>query len=51
MLELKKYVWQEMKLDKPQNVTKTIIKKTIPSIVQNVATIDVVIDNNHMVVI
>jgi hypothetical protein len=50
MLELKKYGWQEMKLDKPQNVAKSITKKTIPSIVPKVATIDVVIDN-HMVVI
>ncbi len=49
MLELKTYLWQEMKLDKPQNVAKVITKKTIPSIVLEVTT-NVVIDN-HMVVI
>jgi hypothetical protein len=39
-----------MKLDKPQNVAKAIIKKIIPSIIPEVTTINVVIDN-HMVVI
>ncbi len=50
MLDLKKYLWQDMKLDKPQNVAKVITKKTIPSIVPEVTTTNVVIDN-HMVVI
>jgi hypothetical protein len=31
-----------MKLDKPQNVAKAITKKTIPSIIQEVTTINVV---------
>ncbi len=42
LLELKRYLWQEMKLDKPQNVAKAITKKTIPSIIQEVTTINVV---------
>ncbi len=50
VLELKKYLWQEMKLDKPQNVAKIITKKSIPSIVPEVTTTNVVIDN-HMAVI
>jgi len=43
VLELKKYLWQEMKLDKPQNVAKVITKKTIPSIVLEVTTTNVVL--------
>jgi hypothetical protein len=50
VFKLKRYLWEDMKLDKPQNVPKAITEKTIPSIVPEVATIDVVI-NNHMVVI
>jgi hypothetical protein len=31
--KLKKYLWQKMKLDKPQNVTKVVIKNIVPYVV------------------
>jgi hypothetical protein len=49
-LELKRYLWQKLKLEKTHNVSKTTIKKQVGSSVPKVGTSIVVIDN-HMVVI
>ncbi len=48
--ELKKYVWQKLKLEKNQNVNRTTINKQVGSLVIEVRTSTIVIDN-HMVVI
>ncbi len=49
-LELKRYLWQKMKLDKPHIVAKLVTQKTIPFVVPKVAIVVMAIDN-HMVVI
>jgi hypothetical protein len=43
-LELKIYLWQKMKLDKPQNVAKAIIEKIVPCLVPKVTSTTIVID-------
>jgi hypothetical protein len=48
--ELKRYVWQKLKLEKIQNVNRTTIEKQVGSLIQEVRTIIVAIDN-HMAVI
>ncbi len=49
-LELKRYFWPKLKLEKTQNVSKVTTKKQVDSIVQEVGTTVVAIDN-HMVII
>jgi hypothetical protein len=53
-LELKRYPWQKMKPNKPLNVAKTNIEKTIPFVVLEVivvVVVVVVVIDNHMAVI
>jgi hypothetical protein len=47
--ELKIYLWKNMKLDKPQNVTKPIIKNKIPCVVPKRTATTIIIDR-HMVI-
>ncbi len=49
-LELKKYLWQKLKLEKTQNLNRTTIDKQVGSLELKVRTIVVAIDN-HMVII
>jgi len=49
-IELKKYLWQKMKLNKSYCVTKIVFFKTIPFIVLEVVITAIVIDN-HMAII
>ncbi len=48
-LELKRYFWQKLKLKKIQNVSKTTIHKQVNSLVLEVGTTTVAIDN-HMAI-
>ncbi len=48
--DLKRYLWQKLKPNKTQNLSRTTIEKQVSSIVPEVGTIVVAI-NNHMVVI
>ncbi len=48
--KLKGYFWQKLKLKKIQNVSKTTTEKQVGSLIREVRTIVVIIDN-HMVVI
>jgi hypothetical protein len=50
VLELKKYLWQKLKLEKTQNVSKTTIEKQVGCLVPKVGTTIVAIDN-HMAII
>jgi hypothetical protein len=47
--ELKRYLWQKLKLKKTQNVNKITLKKQVGSLIPEVRTIAII--NNHMVVI
>jgi hypothetical protein len=49
-LELKKYLWHKLKLEKTQNVSKVTTYKQVGSSVPKVRIVVIVIDN-HMVVI
>jgi len=49
-LELKRYLWQKLKPEKIQNVSKATIDKQVGSLIPKVGTIAITIDN-HMVVI
>jgi hypothetical protein len=49
-LELKRYIWQKLKLKKTQNWNKVTTKKQVCSLVPEVGTTIVTIDN-HMVII
>ncbi len=49
-LDLKKYLWQKLKVNKPQNTTMSVNEKTITYVVLDISIIIVVIDN-HMVII
>jgi hypothetical protein len=48
--KLKRYLWQKLKPEKTQNVTKTTTEKQVGSLVLEVRTIVVAIDN-HMAII
>ncbi len=48
--ELKRYLWQKLKLEKTQNVSKTTIEKQVGFLVPKVRTIAIAI-NNHMAII
>ncbi len=48
--ELKRYLWQKLKLEKIQNVSKKTIEKQVGSLVPEVKTTIVTIDN-HMEII
>jgi hypothetical protein len=48
--ELKRYLWQKLKLEKIQNMSRTTTKKQVNSLVPEVGITVVAIDN-HMVVI
>jgi hypothetical protein len=48
-LELKMYLWQKMKPDKPQNVAKIIVKKIVPCVIPKITSTTIVIDH-HMVI-
>ncbi len=50
VIKLKKYLWQKMKPNKPQSVTKVITKKKLPFVVPKITRTTIVIDN-HVVVI
>jgi hypothetical protein len=49
-LELKRFLWLKLKLDKTHNVSKTTTKKQVGSLVPEVGTTIVTIDN-HMAII
>ncbi len=49
-LELKRYIWQKLKLNKIQNVSKTTTKKEVGFLVSEVGKTTRAI-NNHMVII
>jgi hypothetical protein len=48
--KLKRYLWQKLKLEKAQNLSRTTTKKQIGSSILEVGTTTVVI-NNHMAII
>ncbi len=48
--ELKIYIWQKLKLEKNQNVNKTTIDKQVGSLILEVGTITIIM-NNHMAII
>jgi len=48
--ELNKYLWQKLKLEKTQNVSKATTNKHVSSSIPKVGTTNVVI-NNHMAII
>ncbi len=48
--ELKIYLWQKLKLEKTQNVSRTTTKKQVGSLVPKIGTTIVTIDN-HMTII
>jgi hypothetical protein len=43
--ELKKYLWQKLKLEKTQNVTKTTTDKQVGSLVLELGIVVIAIDN------
>jgi hypothetical protein len=49
-LELKKYLWQKLKLDKVQNLGRATTNKQVGSLVPKVGTTTIAIDN-HMTII
>ncbi len=49
-LELKRYFWQKLKLEKTQNLSRTTTKKQVGSLVPKVGIVVIAI-NNHMAVI
>ncbi len=49
-LELKKNLWQKLKLEKTQNVSKTTIEKQVGSSIPKVGTTIVTIDNCMVVI-
>jgi hypothetical protein len=49
-LELKNYLWQKLKLEKTQNLSRATTKKQVGSSIPKVGTTIVAIDN-HMAVI
>jgi hypothetical protein len=48
--KLKRYLWQKLKLEKTQNVSKTTIEKQVGFLVPKVRTVAITI-NNHMAII
>jgi len=49
-LELKRYFWQKLKLEKTLNLSRTTTKKQVGSLIPNVGIVVIAI-NNHMAVI